>query len=128
MARGGPLVISLLRQDLWFATVSRRARSRHAHPVAIYLAESYLSRERASDMETLAHRLQGTILVRHLFSYFVADDETAVHCLQGPSPDAVREALERVGITADRIVGAEPFGAGPAGATARRSIEPRPDP
>ena len=96
--------------------------------MAIYLAESFLSRERASDMETLAHRLQGAILVRHLFSYFVADDETAVHCLQGPSSDAVREALERVGIIPDRIVGAEPFGAAQVCASARRSISPRPDP
>ena len=96
--------------------------------MAIYLAESYLSRERASDMETLAHRLQSAILVRHLFSYFVADDETAVHCLQGPSPDAVREALVRAGITPDRIVAAAPVGAARACASARRSIEPRPDP
>ena len=81
----------------------------------IYFAEAYLSRERAAELESVATRLRDAVPVRHLFSYFVADDETALHCLQGPSPDAVRRALERAGVTADRIVVAEPVCALPRG-------------
>ena len=76
--------------------------------VAIFFAEAYLSRERASELEEVTDRLRDAKSVRHIFSFFVADDETAFHCLQGPSPDAVRVALHRVGIMADRIVVAEP--------------------
>ena len=77
--------------------------------MAIFLAETYLSRERASELEAITGRLRDLLPVRHLFSYFVADDETAFHCFQGPTPDAVRDALERAGIAPDRIVGAEPI-------------------
>jgi hypothetical protein len=73
--------------------------------MAIFLAETYLSRERGGDLEAITGRLRDVVPVRHLFSCFVADDETAFHCLQGSSPDAIRNALERAGLTPDRIVG-----------------------
>jgi hypothetical protein len=84
--------------------------------MAIFLAETYLSRERASELEAITHRLRDAMPVRHLFSYFVADDETAFHWFQAPSPDAVRRVLERIGLSVDRVVGANPVGdTGPAG-------------
>ena len=89
-------------------TVGRRRRPRH-HPLRAAVVEGFRGEvEHGRAIET--------------------DDETAVHCLKGPSSDAVREALERVGIIPDRIVGAEPFGAAQVCASARRSISPRPDP
>lgn len=79
--------------------------------MAIFLAETYLSRERASELESIVGRLRDVLPVRHLFSYFVADDETAFQCLQGPSPDAVRNVLERAGLVPDRVMLAQPIGA-----------------
>ena len=78
--------------------------------MAIFLAETYLSRERAPDLASITGRLRDAppaLPVRHLFSYFVADDEIAVHCLEGPTPHAVRFALERAGLAPDRIVEAQ---------------------
>lgn len=82
--------------------------------MAIYLAEMYLSRERASDLGAISGRLRDAHPVRHLFSFFVAEDETAFHCLQGPTPDAVRQALERAGVAPDRVVAAQSFYPEPA--------------
>jgi hypothetical protein len=42
----------------------------------------------------------------------VPEEETAFHILQAATPDAVREALERAGMTPDRVVVAEPLGRG----------------
>ena len=94
--------------------------------MAIFLAETYLSRERASDLEAITGRLRDVLPVKHLFSYFVADDETAFHCLQGPSPDAVRQALERAGLSPDRIVGAEHVCGGQGACTPDCRGEPEP--
>jgi hypothetical protein len=73
---------------------------------SIYFAEAYLSRERAAELESVAARLRAKAPVRHLFSYFVAEDETVFHCLEADSPDDVRRALEKSGFLADRIVAA----------------------
>jgi beta-phosphoglucomutase-like phosphatase (HAD superfamily) len=78
--------------------------------MAIYVAEAYLSRARASDLESVRERLRDVLTVRHLFSYFVPEEETAFHVLQASTPDAVREALERAGVAPDRVVVAEAFG------------------
>jgi hypothetical protein len=110
MALGRRGVIRRSRQSLWFATLSRDARRPDAPRMAIFLAETYLSRERASELEGITQRLRDALPVRHLFSYFVADDETAFHWFQAPSPDAVRRVLERVGLSADRVVEADPIG------------------
>ena len=75
--------------------------------MAIYVAEAYLSRARASELDSMPERLRDALTVRHLFSYFVPEEETAFHVLQAATPDAVREALERAGIAADRVVIAE---------------------
>ena len=86
--------------------------------MATYVVETFLSRERAADFESLTARLREAFPVRHVASYFIPDDETTLHVVHATSPDAVREALERVGLTADRIVVADtidpaPDGAGP---------------
>ena len=75
--------------------------------MAIYVAEAYLSRARASDLEALRRTLRKDVLVRHVLSYFTPDQETAFHLLEANSVEAVREALARAGITADRIGVAE---------------------
>jgi hypothetical protein len=103
-----PRVIHQRSQSVWFATLSPAARFDDAPRMARFLAEAYLSRERASDLAAITGRLGDAMPVRHLLSYFVAEDETAFVWLQGPSPDAVRDALERAGLSPDRIVTAEP--------------------
>jgi len=80
--------------------------------MAIYVAEAYLSRARASELELVPERLRDALTVRHLYSYFVPEEETAFHVLQAATADAVRDALERVGIAADRVVIAEASGRG----------------
>lgn len=90
------------------ATLSVRDTGGHSRRVAIYFAETYLSRERGSELERITGSLRDVLPVRHLFSFFVPDDEIAFHCLQGPSPDAIRHALEHAGLVADRIVPADP--------------------
>ena len=71
--------------------------------MAIYVAEAFLSRARASELEALQRMLRKDLLVRHVLSYFTPDEETAFHLLEATSVEAVREALARAGITADRI-------------------------
>ena len=73
-------------------------------PMAIYVVEAFLSRERVGDLESLTARLRDAFPVKHLASYFIPDEETTLHVVQASSPDAVRAALERAGIAADRIV------------------------
>ena len=87
--------------------------------MATYVVETYLSRERAADFESLTARLREAFPVRHLASYFISDDETTLHVVQASSPDAVREALERVGLTADRIVLADALDLPPDGGRRR---------
>ena len=77
--------------------------------MGIYVAEAYLSRARASELKSMPERLRDALTVRHLFSYFVPEEETAFHVLQAPSPDVVREALERAGVAPDRVLIAESF-------------------
>ena len=72
--------------------------------MAIYVVETFLSRERAADLQSLTDRLRDAFPVKHLASYFIPEEETTLHVVQATSPDAVRAALERAGIAADRIV------------------------
>ena len=92
-------------------------------PMAIYVVETFLSRERAADLELQAARLREAFSVRHLASYFLPDEETTLHVVQATSPDAVREALERAGVFADRIVEADTVDLQPEQAVAG-SLEP----
>ena len=90
--------------------------------MATFLVETYLSRERAADVETMAANLEGVIEaivaaraaagphLRHVRSYFVPDDETCFHVIEAPSPDVVREIARRAGITVDRVVEAASAG------------------
>jgi hypothetical protein len=71
--------------------------------MAIYVVETFLSRERAAELEPMTARLRAAFSIKHLASYFIPDEETTLHVVEATSPDAVREALERVGLIADRI-------------------------
>lgn len=91
--------------------------------MATFLIETYLSRERAADMEAQAARIVHAIAeiiaaagpdrsprLRHARSYFVADDETCFHVIEAPSADVVAEIARRAGLTADRVVEASSAG------------------
>lgn len=91
--------------------------------VATFLIETYLSRERAAQMEAQAARLVHAIAqivaaagpernlhLRHVRSYFVADDETCFHVIESPSSDVVTELARRAALTPDRVVEASSAG------------------
>jgi hypothetical protein len=91
--------------------------------VATFLIETYLSRERAAEMEAQAVRLVHAIAeivagagpdrnlrLRHVRSFFVADDETCFHIIESPSADVVAEIARRAGLTPDRVVEASSAG------------------
>ena len=108
---------------MWTATLSIAPRSADHLSVATFLIETYLARERASELEAATIRLKAAIdtftasspgdpmasedrrtrprLVR---SYFVADDETCFHVVEARSAAVVREVAERAGIAPDRVV------------------------
>jgi hypothetical protein len=54
--------------------------------------------------------------VRYLRSIFVPVDEMCFHLFQASSAEAVRQAVERVGLSADRIVEARTWSAAEEGA------------
>jgi Protein of unknown function (DUF4242) len=91
--------------------------------VATFLIETYLSRERAGEMDVQAARLVHAIAqivaaaspdrglrLRHARSYFVSDDETCFHIIEAPSADVVAEIARRAGLTPDRVVEASSAG------------------
>jgi hypothetical protein len=91
--------------------------------VAIFLIETYISRESAAEMEDEAARLIHSIAqlvaaggpdrnlrIRHARSYFVSDDETCFHVIEAPSADVVAEIARRAGLTVDRVVEASAAG------------------
>ena len=90
--------------------------------MATFLVETYLSRERAAEVEQMAATLERVIQaivaaraeagphLRHVRSYFVPDDETCFHVIEAPSSDVVREIVRRAGITVDRVVEAASAG------------------
>lgn len=91
--------------------------------MATFLIETYLSRERAAEMEAQTARLVHAIAelvaaagpdrilpIRHARSYFVADDETCFHVIEAPSATVVAEIVRRAGLTPDRVVAASSAG------------------
>ena len=108
---------------MWVATLSWRLGGAYVRLVATFLIETYLSRERAADMEAQAARLVDAIAeivavggsgrslhLRHVRSFFVADDETCCHVIESPSMDVVEELARRAGLTPDRVVEASSAG------------------
>ena len=106
----------------------RGAGSTILDPMAIYVVETFLSRERTADLDPMTARLREAFPLQHMASYFIPDEETILHVVEAVSPDAVREALGRVGITADRIALAdtvEPSRARSEGASLPEGVEGR---
>jgi hypothetical protein len=107
---------------VWVATLSSARASAHAPFVATFLVETYLSRERAAEVEEKAARL-GRVIdeivaaragarphLRHVRSYFVPDDETCFHVIEAPSGAVVAEIARRAGLIVDRVVEASSAG------------------
>jgi hypothetical protein len=88
-----------------------------------FLVEAYTPA--TADLERIesAARLAATELsaagvpVRYQRAIFVPRDELCFHLLDGPSPEAVHEAVARAGIVPQRVVEAAPSG--------RRDHEPQ---
>jgi len=87
----------------------RRASIAILGAVPTYVIETYLSRARPDELDAAAARLRAVAEppVRHVRSFFVPEDETCFHVVEGPSPDAIRAVSRRARITPDRIVEAE---------------------
>ena len=77
-----------------------------------YLVESYLARTRAVALDGAtkraseaaeAMRIAG-IVVRHVRSTFLPDDEVCLHLFEAESLEAVTEVIRRAAIPYDRIV------------------------
>ena len=77
-----------------------------------YLAELYLSRIGATDLQAIVARARGAaetlaregVPVRCLRSTFVPDDETWFLLYEGASASAVAEALARAGLSCTRVI------------------------
>jgi hypothetical protein len=84
--------------------------------VATYVIETYLSRARAAELEPATVRLREAVVAaqtaqgrfRHVRSYFIPEDELCFHVLEAPSLEATIDIVRRAGLSAERIVEAEP--------------------
>ena len=84
--------------------------------VATYVIETYLSRTRTGELDAATSRLREAVAaaatrdgpVRHLRSYFVPEDEMCFHVVEAPSLESTVELSRRAGLSAERIVEAEP--------------------
>ena len=68
-----------------------------------YLVERYLPASRRDDADAAVAALAAGG-VRHMRLTFVPEDETCFHVVEGPSREAVREALKQAAISYERIV------------------------
>jgi hypothetical protein len=77
--------------------------------VTSFLVETYTSASAIADNRIRAclagsAPAPASTPVRYLRSIFVPSDEMCLHLFEAGSAEAVREAIERVGLAADRIV------------------------
>jgi hypothetical protein len=73
------------------------------------LVESYTACAQPDELPAAAARVRAAARaaqLRYVRSIFVPEDETCFHVLEGPSVEAVREALERAQLTPERVVAA----------------------
>jgi hypothetical protein len=98
---------------MWLTTLSVRPRSVYGLVVATFVIESYLSRARAGDFDRsvaeLRHAVEvaaagGDRSIRHVRSYYVADDEIAYDVVEASSSETVEQLARDAGLTPDRIV------------------------
>ena len=69
-----------------------------------YLVETFSPFAAAGEMAAALGRIGGgRARVRHVRSTFLPDDEICFHLFEGPSREAVCEALERAGIPYERM-------------------------
>jgi hypothetical protein len=80
--------------------------------VPTYVVESYLARPRAESLRETTRILRLTAeelsragsQVRYERCHFLAEDELCLHFFEAESAEAVAEALERAGLSCERIV------------------------
>jgi hypothetical protein len=97
---------------MWLTTLSMRNGSAYLRSVATFVIETYLSRTRSADLDRVANELRDAAAraratdprIRHVRSYFVADDEIAYHVVEASSAETVEELSRAAGLTPDRIV------------------------
>ncbi len=70
-----------------------------------FLVERYLPSASATEVQAAVDRMaNGSSPVAHLFTMFVAGEDTALSCFDAASRDAVAQANEIAGFAFDRIV------------------------
>ena len=97
---------------MWVATVSVVELDAYGRSVATFVIEAYLSRARASDLDQASAQLRlaaessrsADPSIRHLRSFYVAEDELAYHLVEAASIEAVVELSRSAHLVADRIV------------------------
>ena len=85
-------------------------------PVATFLIETYLSRARSGDIEDAIDRLRDAVAsaavpdrpVRHIRSFYVPEDEMAIHVVEAASLEDAARLSSAAGLGPDRIVLAQP--------------------
>jgi hypothetical protein len=87
-----------------FQVTSRRGAC-DADCVPHYLVETYTPVNREAEAKAGFARIgEGGAPVRHLRVTFIPEDETCFHIVEGPSLDAVCEALAVAAVSYERIV------------------------
>ena len=69
-----------------------------------YVIEAYATPLQAEDVELALSQLAEGTSVRHVRTTYMPQDESCFHFVEAPSLRAVRDVLDRAGISYDRIV------------------------